>query len=191
MGRRLEAVQGELLGQAEQVGKELHARSEAISSLQQQLHATEENGAAALAAAQDAIERLAAAQQMAEASLGREREERREAESASEMRLQQAQQLQMEAHDASEQRTAAAMAEVRSTLDARLQAEQGLLKRLQLQHGQQGALEDKGVSVQQTNSLTFDEIRALLLANGAAIAREADDRRAGEAEARRQLVTSP
>ena len=187
VGRRLEAVQGELLGQAEQVGKELHARSEAISSLQQQLHATEENGAAALAAAQDAIERLAAAQQMAEASLGREREERREAESASEMRLQQAQQLQMEAHEASEQRTAAAMAEVRSTLDARLQAEQGLLKRLQLQHGQQGALEDKGVSVQQTNSLTFDEIRALLLANGAAIAREAEQRQAGEAEARRQL----
>jgi hypothetical protein len=47
------------------------------------------------------------------------------------------------------------------------------------------------VSVQQSNSLTFDEVRALLLANGAAIAREADDRRAGEAEARRQLVTSP
>jgi hypothetical protein len=47
VGRKLEAVQGELLGQAEQVGKELHARSEAISSLQQQLHATEENGAAA------------------------------------------------------------------------------------------------------------------------------------------------
>jgi hypothetical protein len=52
----------------------------------------------------------------------------------------------MEAHDAAEQRHTAAMAEVRSVLDARLQAEQGLLKRLQLQHGQQEALEDKGVS---------------------------------------------
>ena len=145
VGRRLEAVQGELLGQAEQVGKELHARSEAISSLQQQLHATEENGAAALAAAQDAIERLAAAQQQAEESLGREREERREAEEQAQQRLHQAQQLQMEAHEAAEQRNAAVIAEVRNTLDVRLQAEQGLLKRLQLQHGQQEALEDKGV----------------------------------------------
>jgi len=39
VGRQIEAVQGELLGQAEQVGKELHARSEAIASLQQQVRA--------------------------------------------------------------------------------------------------------------------------------------------------------
>ena len=63
-----------------QVGKELHARSEAIASLQQQLLATEERGTAALGAAQEAIERLAAAQQQAEASLARERDERRAAE---------------------------------------------------------------------------------------------------------------
>ena len=50
-----------------------------------------------------------------------------------------------EAHEAAEQRTAAAMQEVRGELGARLQAEQSLLRRLQLQHGQQGALEDKGV----------------------------------------------
>ena len=41
--------------------------------------------------------------------------------------------------------------------------------------------------MQQTNILTFDEVKALLLGNGAAIAREADERRAGEAEARRGL----
>ena len=79
------------------------------------------------------------------------------------------------------------MAEVRAALEASQQAEQALLKRLQLQHSQQEALEDKGVSVQQTNILTFDEVKALLLGNGAAIAREADERRAGEAEARRGL----
>ena len=90
-------------------------------------------------------------------------------------------------HEAAEQRNAAAMAEVRAALEASQQAEQALLKRLQLQHSQQEALEDKGVSVQQTNILTFDEVKALLLGNGAAIAREADERRAGEAEARRGL----
>ena len=50
-------------------------------------------------------------------------------------------------HDAAEQRNAAAMAEVRAALEASQQAEQALLKRLQLQHSQQEALEDKGVSV--------------------------------------------
>ena len=69
------------------MGKELHARSEAIASLQQQLLATEERGTAALGAAQEAIERLAAAQQQAEASLAREREERRAAEEQAALRL--------------------------------------------------------------------------------------------------------
>ena len=69
-----------------------------------------------------------------------------------------------------EQRNASAMAEVRASLESSQQAEQALLKRLQLQHSQQEALEDKGVSVQQTNILSFDEVKALLLGNGAAIA---------------------
>ena len=90
-------------------------------------------------------------------------------------------------HAAMEQRNASAMAEVRASLESSQQAEQALLQRLHLQHNQQEALEDKGVSVQQTNSLTFDEIRALLVGNGAAIARESDERRAGEAEARRDV----
>ena len=47
------------------------------------------------------------------------------------------------------------MQEVRGELGARLQAEQSLLRRLQLQHGQQGALEDKGVSLLHAHTRHF------------------------------------
>ena len=65
-------------------------------------------------------------------------------------------------HDAAEQRNAAAMAEVRAALEASQQAEQALLKRLQLQHSQQEALEDKGVRV-RTRTLTLALALALTL----------------------------